>query len=40
MREWWMSIVLCLQDDCSEDGMLAEDSLNCEAVASKRVCRQ
>ncbi|XP_029705420.1 sentrin-specific protease 6 isoform X2 [Takifugu rubripes] len=28
------------QDDCSEDGTLAEDSLNCEAVASKRVCRQ
>lgn len=28
------------QDDCSEDGMLAEDSLNSEAVASKRVCRQ
>lgn len=38
-----MNAVLCLQDDCSEDGTLAEDSLNCDAAAaaaSKHVCRQ
>lgn len=28
------------QDDCSEDGMLPEDTLNPDAAASKRVCRQ
>lgn len=35
-----MNVVLCVQDDCSEDGTLAEDSLNCDAAASKRACRQ
>lgn len=34
-----VTLVLCVQDDCSEDGTLAEDSLNCDS-ASKRSCRQ
>lgn len=36
----WGTVVLCLQDDCSEDGMLPEDTLHPDPAASKRVCRQ